>query len=602
LSTLGHRIFGVGGGIIWRFFDYGARSTIFLANEILGIGRMTPGGCERYRNNIHRLTVMKVLSAVLLHQVTAFLTHVHALFSRRASVPWLAHNIDPSRFLGKDLRCGHSASPHDLVEEHGQEEEDLEDSHDIPIDRILLVMDGLCAYHGGYLAARARSIPGVAVVPVLSDYVRGYFEQSRSGGGDLQNDEDWNNMLSIPDSIEDVPAWKESCLAAVAENARASINPSGPKWLAVYCESDSGLADAERLRESLQTECQDTPTISLARRHKHLQQQVVSQAGLAVAQFRLCGSVSDAIAFAQELLLVQNHTRVVVKPFRGVASEAVYLCSSVAEVHDAWDSITASQVFGSSEQHTNVLVQEFIDGIEYAVDAVSRHGQHKVAAIWRYVKQPANGASFCYFKTELVDSNSVGMSDTIVKNICDYVQSSLTALGVEWGLTHTEVIVPYGTATHSTGKGGPMLVEVNCRQHNMDFIPLTMRCIGYNAFDMMLAAMLGDESDWDDIPDRPVLVAHGCMVHLVNYAQAGRLTHNNHLQAMVDLPSVMDCEVYEAFCTPGSYIEPTVDIRSDAGWAQLVNQDADELHRDYEQIVRWMPTMFATQQGDIKTS
>jgi ATP-grasp domain len=534
---------------------------------------------------------MKVLSAVHLHQVTAFLTHVHALYSRRASAPWLTHSLDPSLFLGKNLRCGFSSPPsNDLVEEDRQEKDYLEDGHDIPIDRILVLMDGLCAYHGGYLAARARSIPGVAVVPVLSDYVRGYFEQqSRSGGGDLNNGEDWSNMLSIPVSIEDVPAWKESCLASVAENTGSSIDPSGPKWLAVYCESDSGLADAERLRELFQTECQDTPTISLARRHKHLQQQVVSDAGLDVAQFRLCGSVSDAMAFARELLLVQNRTRVVVKPFRGVASEAVYLCSSIAEVTKAWDRITSSQVFGSSEQHTNVLVQEFLDGVEYAVDVVSRRGQHKVAAIWRYVKQPANGASFCYFKTELVDSNSVGMSDTIVTNICNYVQSSLTALGVEWGLTHTEVIVPYGT-----GKG-PMLVEVNCRQHNMDFIPLTMNCIGYNAFDMMLAAMLGDESDWDDIPDRPVLVAHGCMVHLVNYARAGRLTHNNHLQAMVDLPSVMDCEVYEAFCTAGSHIEPTVDIRSDAGWAQLVNADADELQRDYEQIVQWMPTMFATQ-------
>lgn len=122
-----------------------------------------------------------------------------------------------------------------------------------------------------------------------------------------------------------------------------------------------------------------------------------------------------------------------------------------------------------------------------------------------------------------------------------------------------------------------------------------MSCIGYNAFDMTLAAMLGDESDWNDIPDRPVLRAHGCMVHLVNYAKAGQLTHNCHLQDMVDLPSVMDCEVYEAFCTPGSWIQPTVDIRSDAGWAQLVNPDPEQLERDYEQIVGWMPSMFQTQ-------
>ena len=39
-------------------------------------------------------------------------------------------------------------------------------------------------------------------------------------------------------------------------------------------------------------------------------------------------------------------------------------------------------------------------------------------------------------------------------------------------------------------------------------------------------------------------------------------------------------------------MKPTTDIRSDAGWVQLINEDADSLQRDYEQIVKWMPTMF----------
>lgn len=532
--------------------------------------------------------------------------------------------------------------------------------------RVLVLLDGLCAYHSGYLAARAAAMtPPVAVVHVLSDYVRGYLvglkqdpEQMGKTEKNPENDDDdedhevWHDgdrhYAAMPSSIDDaMPAWIEACRARAckrqpqqnpdeppdSEDVAPTLSTAAlplPPWTAVYCESDSGLADAERLRSYLAVECADMPTMLEARRHKYKQQVVANAAGLAVARQQLCDSVSDAQAFAQKTVWNHHDTaaaaasssesiavpRVVVKPVRGVGSESVFLCTSPEDIESAWNAITSSQVFGSAERHTNVLVQEFLEGVEYAVDVVSRNGQHKVAAIWRYDKQPANGASFCYFKTELIDSTSSGSSresvtaampptddeqqqqqncNGVVEDVCRYVEQSLNALGIQWGITHTEVIVPKQAGSKNANECGPKLIEVNCRQHNMDFLPLTMTCIGYNVFDMMLAAMFGEEADWDVYPNRPTLRAFGCMVHLVNYAAKGRLLLNNHLQDMVDLPSVLDCEVYEPFCTPGSFIEPTIDIKSDAGWAHLVNDNAEALQDDYDQIVAWMPDMFVTQ-------
>ena len=144
--------------------------------------------------------------------------------------------------------------------------------------------------------------------------------------------------------------------------------------------------------------------------------------------------------------------------------ESVALCASKEDVESAWTRITSSTVFGalSRDKPKHVLVQEQLIGTEYAVDVVSCSGTHKVAAIWRYDKRPANGAPFCYYQTKLVDSNT----DTNVDAICKYVRKVLTALGIKWGISHIEVIV--------TQSRGPVLVEVNCRQHNMDFLPLTM--------------------------------------------------------------------------------------------------------------------------------
>jgi hypothetical protein len=289
------------------------------------------------------------------------------------------------------------------------------------------------------------------------------------------------------------------------------------------------------------------------------------------------------------------------------------------DVVEAWDTITSSQIFGatnttaaatstsSSQYHTHVLVQEYLYGTKYAVDVVSRNGEHKVTAVWRYEKNSSPtrlhhrdnnhidnktraNAPFCYYRTELIDETMLEQED-LFETICQYVTQSLTALGVQYGVSHNEVIVPFDRPNR------PFLIEINCRQHNMDFIPIVMSCIGYNAIDVTMVAYLGDDTTWDSIPHRPPLLRrYGSMVHLVNSAPAGYLL-NNHpvLDQMMKLESVYDAEVYEKYCTEGSYIaSPTVDIRSDAGWVQLIHDDVETLEMDYRQIVNWMPNMFQT--------
>lgn len=422
----------------------------------------------------------------------------------------------------------------------------------------LVLMDGFCSYHSGYLAHSALQA-NVAVVYVLSDYLRQFL--ARTG----QEDPAKLDMMKIPRATRDIERFRQ---------ALGDLEP-----VAVYCESDSGLEDAEHLREALQVPCSDRPPILLARRHKDHMRKAAERAGLRVPKTHLCGSLDEAQSVAKDLW--STNPRIVVKPYRGVASESVYLCSTDDELRNAWEGITSSQVFGKSETHDSVLVQEFVEGTEYAIDVVSRAGQHKVVAIWKYDKRPANDASFCYFRTELVD---VSLDDS-VPDVGAFATKCLDSLGIQYGLSHNEVILP--------NDGDPVLIEVNCRQHNMDFCPITMSCIGYNALDVTLLSYFGTDDDWARVPDAPSLRAFGSMVHIVNYAR-GALTSVHHVSDMNELASVLDFEIYEQFATPGSQIAPTIDIRSDAGWVQLINEDKDELEADYRRIVDWMPTMFET--------
>lgn len=479
----------------------------------------------------------------------------------------------PNPFISPTFRLRAGGSSSTLVAERNavplQPAIDYDD--DRSPERVLILMDGFCPYHGGYLASRAKDVPGVAIIHVLSDYLLGYLENTPEATANDELLEHWRSMR-FPRTPEEIQDWKSKL-------------PASTKLVGVYCESDSGLADAEQLRQLLQVQCTDIPIVHEARRNKFIMQETIKSAGLVGVTQKLCQSMEETLAFAKHLLMDQE--RVVLKPFRGVASESVFLCQTIPEVQDAWEKITSTSIFGSAGRHENVLVQEFLPGVEYAVDVVSRNGHHKVAAIWRYDKRPANDAAFCYFKTELVDA----VIDDNVPSICNYVDSALTALGVKWGLSHTEVIVT------SDINRGPVLVEVNCRQHNMDFCPLTMACMGYNALDLALIAYLGEDEDWSRVPEFPQLHAFGCMVHLVNYA-SGNLKQVFHVQEMSQLESVLDYEVYEQFLTPGEKIEPTVDIRSDAGWVQLINEDREKLDQDFNKIVAWMPSMFECNDSD----
>jgi hypothetical protein len=55
--------------------------------------------------------------------------------------------------------------------------------------------------------------------------------------------------------------------------------------------------------------------------------------------------------------------------------------------------------------------------------------------------------------------------------------------------------------------------------------------------------------------------------------------------------------VYHHFLELGGEILPTVDIKTDAGWVQLLHPNKDILERDYQRIVEeLMPILFEVEE------
>ena len=98
---------------------------------------------------------------------------------------------------------------------------------------------------------------------------------------------------------------------------------------------------------------------------------------------------------------------------------------------------------------------------------------------------------------------------------------------------------------------------------------------------------------WDRLPTLPSTLARGAVVHFVSYVE-GKISRVNFdvLNEMEELDSVMDIEVYPQFLEVGSAIEKTIDIRTDSGYAHLMNDDDNRFEADYQRLVELMANMF----------
>lgn len=533
--------------------------------------------------------------------------------------------------------------------------------------RILVIMDSFCDVHGLFLAQRARDMYGVATLRVYSDYMRGYFQYQEQQRGDhvVENMDELLSMC-MPSSVQEVQEWRARLDGIVdawwrtgdtnhsmddgSSTTSITTEKGGYELTAVVCDSDSGLAHAEQLAIWLNVTARN-PGEGVAlredRRNKYHMIETLRHAGIDTVQQRLCQTRDEAVEFATTLLLMQSmeygtgeedddyaqhndndnvpstvqdcrQECVVLKPVRGCGSDDVYLCHDAQSVMFAFDKIHGSGIFGSPGQtHGSVLVQEFAHGQEYAIDTVSRDGELKIVAIWKYDKRPVNGAPFVYYATRLFDDNHHHIHDSDdIDPICpvlyEYLNRCLIALDIRWGLTHSEIIIT---------PNGPRLVEVNCRQHNMDFLLLTMGGIGYNLYDVLLSAYFGssrtnntnDDDDgisssnnntihnnnkdcllhWDHIPYIPTTRMNAAMVHLAN-SKEGKLksVNTDALYEIEAMASVGNMEVYNKFLEVGTHIHPTVDIKSDAGWVQLVHPDSEIFEADFQRILELMPILF----------
>ena len=449
--------------------------------------------------------------------------------------------------------------------------------------RCLVLVDPVCDYLSGHCRKYCQT-NSIELIECLSPYMIGYMQSKGVDVPDVYRaptegyEKDWvqkkglNSNYNDDNSIDDVDIDDDD------DDDTATNNNNNNNIIAVLSESDAGVATAERIQAAIGCPGNGvTPSL----RNKFLMNLKGREKGLKTVEQILAKTWDEAEEFIEHLWNNDGNVNkaVVVKPYRGVASDGVYLANTISKASEAFYSLIGKPKYAGGINDA-VLIQQYADGQEYAVDTVAANGIIKIVALWRYKKMAANGAPFVYQCSELVD-----VSSEEEKEVCDYCIKILQAQDLKWGPTHTEI---------KYTSDGPRLIEINARWHAQHFMPIVQSCIGYDAITSSLDGYF-DPVKFQSLPIYPIRKkSAGLILHLVSYRE-GLVTAINHLEEINELASVilvdLDVEI-------GQSIVKTVDIRTDFGYVLLCHESEEQVLKDFNYIVQLQRTMIEVEDAD----
>jgi hypothetical protein len=338
------------------------------------------------------------------------------------------------------------------------------------------------------------------------------------------------------------------------------LAPYSPIAVVAGMETDVLLADAVSELAGLPS---NGTALSLARRDKYEMAEALRRAGVRCAEQFKSGSAEDVVAWAE----AAGRYPVVVKPLASAATDMVAICADAAQVREAAETILGTETIWG-EVNREVLIQSYLDGVEYVVDMVSWQGRRYTCGIWEYRKRQV-GVHNIYDYEVLLPAQ-----DSRVPELIGYVDSALRALGIEYGPTHAEVIIT---------PDGPALVEVGARTAGNLSPTFHDLCLGANQAGLTALAYARPEEFLDRYAGRCYTALSQAWVYNTPTEQAGMVRGvNQEVVAEIEaLPTVRELIVK---LRPGWRMRPTVDLLSSTLKAFLAADSTEELQRDYQRI------------------
>ncbi|MFJ3966380.1 ATP-grasp domain-containing protein [Streptomyces sp. NPDC090036] len=184
-----------------------------------------------------------------------------------------------------------------------------------------------------------------------------------------------------------------------------------------------------------------------------------------------CALVSDAGEL--RAFLAAHGTPCIVKPGSGSFSKGVALVREEDEAEAAF--ARAGGELGDF-RGAEVLVEQFHEGPQFSVEAFSEAGEHQIVAITRKYSDPLTFVELGHVSPADLDPDQQ-------KQVHDYVERILDALGVGSGATHTEIVL---------GSAGPQVIETHVRMGGDEIPALAHDVTGVDIAECLIRHTLGE--------------------------------------------------------------------------------------------------------------
>ena len=327
--------------------------------------------------------------------------------------------------------------------------------------------------------------------------------------------------------------------------------------------SEKGVDLATRLADDLNLLGNSYENIE-AMTLKNKMQERISECGLRSIKGQVVTSLEEAIDFYDSA----NLNKVVLKPTYSAGSSSVKICMDREEMIDNVEALFDNyNCYGG--ENSELVLQEYIDGVEYIVNTVSSNGKHMVTLIWKYSKVKTADGSIIYDIMETVDELSLGEAEMV-----EYAYKVADAIGIEYGPVHGEYMID---------ENGPVLVEINCRPCGGTLAPDFLdRISGQHETDSILDAYLKPIL-FDKKRRRPYrLYAKGVIKDfIVPYDLVADSTSIHFIGHNLESHYKT---AFENINLPGKPFVKTRDLFTSCGLIYLVNEDYYALQKDIDYL------------------
>ncbi|MEV6042347.1 ATP-grasp domain-containing protein [Streptomyces xanthochromogenes] len=324
---------------------------------------------------------------------------------------------------------------------------------------------------------------------------------------------------------------------------------------------ESGVDLADRLTPYFPGVPALDPAMAHGRRDKFHMAELLAARGIPSIPHCRTGDVETALKWYRD----RGADRVVVKPLAGTSAEGVHFCASEDEVRAAFGELTGTvSLFGRTNDE--LLVQSDIsrDGaVEFTVNSVSSRGHHHVTDVWRMRRRMVDSTAVCVY-SELVHPHEreYGL-------LADYLQDVLSALGIDNGTAHSEIMVT---------PGGPVLIETGARIEGACDPGAALTLCGRSQNSLLPASYLDPQAFEHAITaPRPVPALYARHVYLLSPVE-GKVVNPPALERIRALPTFygMDTTLDAV-----EVLERTVNLATCPGNLYLVSPSQERIEEDY---------------------